>query len=75
MDHNSFRMQDDIIAPIKNFFRDVAIRTHQISETTANLVIAPILYQIPVSIFTRDQPLPRLENLRQQYKLLTDTEA
>lgn len=44
MDHNSFRIQDDIIAPIKNFFREVEIKTHKINESTGNFQIAPVLY-------------------------------
>lgn len=44
MDHNSFRIQDDIIQPIKNFFREVDIKTHRITESTANFQIAPVLY-------------------------------
>ena len=40
MDHNSFQIQDDIIAPIKNFFREVGIKPHRISnESTGNFQI------------------------------------
>ena len=54
MDHNTFHVQNDIIAPIKAFFRQVNIKTHRTSDASAAFHLDSILYQIPVSIYGRD---------------------
>ena len=70
MDHNSFNMATDIIGPMKSFFRDLAIKSSHVSDSTSAFIVQPLMFQVPISIFCRDLSKPNLHNLKKQYKLL-----
>ena len=44
MDHNTFKLQEDIVNPIKTFFRELGFKLHKIREGTERFSIFPHLF-------------------------------
>lgn len=51
MGHNNFIIMDDVITPMKSFFKESNIRLHKIKEKTLNFKIPIELFYVPKMIF------------------------
>jgi len=54
MDHNKFQLSEDVITPIKLFFRENNIKLHKTNERTQSFKLSINLYYVPKAIFDYD---------------------
>ena len=54
MDHSIYQLQEDVLMPMKQFFKDAGIRLHKIKERTTQLKLDLDLYIVPKVIFDSD---------------------
>jgi hypothetical protein len=61
MDHNNFKLQDDLIRPFKAFFKEASIRLHHTDLSTKQMIIPFSLFQVPKQIHDFDFKVQKIK--------------
>ena len=74
MDHNQFKLQEDIILPIKSFLKESGVRLHKIEELTKEFALQKELYLVPKVIYEYDNRLfqQRMKQFQLQYQTASE---
>jgi fermentation-respiration switch protein FrsA (DUF1100 family) len=54
MDHNNFNILDDLLIPMKEFFKEIGLKIHSITPETKAMQIPSELFKVPKQIFEFD---------------------
>ena len=57
MDHNNFKMKEDLIGPIRIFLKENGIKVNHTSVDSRQMVISDLLRKVPEVILNYDQKL------------------
>jgi hypothetical protein len=70
MDHNQFKLQEDIIHPVKSFLKESGVRLHKIQDETKDFALHKELFLVSRVIYDYDQRLldQKMRQFRQQYQ-------